>query len=114
MTIVYKICPAALWREAESAGVFRGSEVDIRDGFIHFSSAEQAAETAAKHFAGQRDLVLLHVVAAHLGDRLKWEPSRGAKLFPHLYGDLDPAIVTKVDPLPLGPDGRHRLPPLES
>jgi uncharacterized protein (DUF952 family) len=114
MTIVYKICPASLWREAESAGVFRGSEVDIRDGFIHFSSAEQAAETAAKHFAGQRDLVLLHVDTAQLGGRLKWELSRGAKLFPHFYGDLDPAMVTKIDLLPLGPDGRHRLPPLES
>ena len=114
MPTVYKICPAALWREAESAGVFRGSDVDIRDGFIHFSSAEQAAETAAKHFAGQRDLVLLHVDAAKLGDRLKWEPSRGGALFPHLYGDVDPAAVTKVDSLLLGSDGRHRFPPLES
>ena len=80
MPTVYKICPAALWREAEREGVFRGSPVDRKDGFIHFSSAEQAAETAAKHFAGQRDLVLLRVDAASLGDRLKWEPSRGAKL----------------------------------
>lgn len=114
MPTLYKICPAALWRAAESAGVFRGSEVDLRDGFIHFSTAEQAAETAAKHFAGQRDLVLLRVDGAALGDRLKWEPSRGGALFPHLYGDLDPAAVTKVDSLPLGPQGRHRFPPLES
>jgi uncharacterized protein (DUF952 family) len=113
MTIIYKICPAALWREAESTGVFRGSEVDIRDGFIHFSSAEQATETAAKHFAGQRDLVLLRVDADSLSDRLKWEPSRGGALFPHLYGDLDPAAVTKVDSLPFGPDGRHKFPPLD-
>jgi uncharacterized protein (DUF952 family) len=113
MAIVYKICPAALWHEAERTGVFRGSEVDLRDGFIHFSSAEQATETAAKHFAGQRDLVLLRVDADSLGDRLKWEPSRGGALFPHLYGDLDPAAVTKVDSLPFGPDGRHKFPPLD-
>jgi uncharacterized protein (DUF952 family) len=114
MSTVYKICPAALWRTDEHDGVFRGSQVDLRDGFIHFSSAEQAAETAAKHFAGARDLVLLSVNAASRGDRLKWEPSRGAKLFPHLYGELDLKAVTQVDPLPLGPDGRHRFPPLES
>ena len=113
MPTVYKICPAALWREAERAGVFRGSPVDLKDGFIHFSSAEQAAETAAKHFAGKPDLVLLRVDAASLGDKLKWEPSRGGALFPHLYGDLDPATVTKVDALPLGPDGRHQFPPLD-
>lgn len=114
MTIVYKICPAPLWREAERAGRFRGSEVDRRDGFIHFSTAEQAIETAAKHFAGEGDLLLVHVDAAKLGDALRWEPSRGAKLFPHLYGDLELAAVTKVDPLPLGTDGRHRFPPLEA
>jgi len=111
---VYKICPAALWRAAERDGIFRGSEVDLRDGFIHFSSAEQVAETAAKHFAGARDLVLLRVDATRLGCRLKWEPSRGGALFPHLYGDLDAAAVTRVDPLPLGPDGRHRFPALDS
>jgi uncharacterized protein (DUF952 family) len=114
MSTVYKICPAALWREAECEGVFRGSPVDRKDGFIHFSSAEQAAETAAKHFAGQRDLVLLRVDTTKLGDKLKWEPSRGGDLFPHLYGDLDLKAVMQVDPLPLGPDVRHRFPPLES
>ena len=114
MSIVYKICRAALWRQAERAGVFRGSPVDRKDGFIHFSSAEQAAETAAKHFAGERDLVLLRVDVTKLGDKLKWEPSRGGALFPHLYGDLDLKAVMQVDPLPLGPDGRHRFPPLES
>src|SRR5450631_1310755 len=114
MSMVYKICPAALWRQAERAGVFRGSPVDRKDGFIHFSTAEQAAETAAKHFAGERDLVLLRVDAASLGDRLKWEPSRGGALFPHLYGDLDLKSVTQVDSLPLGPDGRHKIPPLDS
>jgi len=113
LTIIYKICPAALWREAERSGVFRGSEVDLRDGFIHFSTAAQAAETAAKHFAGQHHLVLVHVDAAKLGDKLKWEPSRGGALFPHLYGELDLAAVSRVEPLPLGPDGTHKLPPLD-
>ena len=112
MTILYKICPAPLWREAERTGVFRGSEVDRRDGFIHFSSAAQVAETAAEHFAGQGDLLLVRVDATPLGNRLKWEPSRGGALFPHLYGDLDLTLVTRVDPLPLGPDGRHVFPPL--
>ena len=113
MPVIYKICPASLWREAARSGVFRGSEPDLRDGFIHFSSAEQAAETAAKHFASKPDLVLLRADAASLGDRLKWETSRGGALFPHLYGDLDPAAVTKVDSLPFGPDGRHKFPPLD-
>ena len=85
---IYKICTAAEWREAERAGAYRGSAVDRRDGFIHFSTAEQAAETAAKWFAGQRDLVLVAVDADALGDALKWEPSRGGALFPHLYGEL--------------------------
>jgi len=113
LTIIYKICPAALWREAERQGVFRGSPVDRQDGFIHFSSAEQAPETAAKHFAGERDLVLLRVDAARLGNRLKWEPSRGGALFPHLYGGLEVAAVIRVDPLPLAADGHHKFPPLD-
>ena len=72
------------------------------------------AETAAKHFAGARDLVLVRVDATRLGAALKWEPSRGGALFPHLYGDLDLAAVRQVDALPLGPDGRHVFPPLEA
>lgn len=113
MPTVYKIVPAALWRQAERNGLFRGSAVDLRDGFIHFSSASQAVETAAKHFAGQDDLLLVTVDAERLGASLKWEPSRGGALFPHLYGDLSLAAVRKVEPLPLGPDGRHRFPLLQ-
>lgn len=93
--------------------MFRGSAIDRQDGFIHFSSAEQAPETAAKHFAGERDLVLLRVDAARLGNRLKWEPSRGGALFPHLYGGLEVAAVIRVDPLPLAADGHHKFPPLD-
>jgi uncharacterized protein (DUF952 family) len=112
MATLYKIVPAALWRAAERAGVFRGSDVDLRDGFIHFSSAAQVAETAAKHFVGQNDLLLVHVDGGRLGPALKWEPSRGGALFPHLYGALDLSLVGKVEALPLLPDGRHQLPPL--
>ena len=110
MTPIYKICTAAEWREAERAGVYRGSAADQKDGFIHFSTAEQAAETAAKWFAGQRDLVLVAVNADALGDKLKWEPSRGGALFPHLYGELDMKTVRRVDPLPLDETGRHSFP----
>ncbi len=112
MSHVYKICPAPLWREAESNGVFRGSDADRRDGFIHFSTAAQVAETAAKHFSGQTDLLLVRINTADLGEQLKWEPSRGGALFPHLYGELDLSAVAQVDALPLGPDDRHVFPPL--
>ena len=110
MTPIYKICTAAEWREAEGAGAYGGSAVDRRDGFIHFSTAEQAAETAAKWFAGQSGLVLVAVDSGALGDRLKWEPSRGGALFPHLYGPLDVKAVLRVDPLPLDASGRHVFP----
>jgi uncharacterized protein (DUF952 family) len=113
MPVIYKICRAPLWREAERDGVFAGAPVDIADGFIHFSTAAQVAETAAKHFAAAQDLVLVRVDADRLGDRLKWEPSRGGALFPHLYGPLRVADARKVEPLPLGADGRHVFPPLE-
>ena len=102
MPLIYKICPAALWRQAEADGVFRGSPVDLADGFIHFSTAEQAKETAAKHFAGQRDLVLVAVDSEALGAVLQWEPSRGGALFPHLYAPLDVKAAISVVPLPLG------------
>lgn len=93
-------------------GVFRGSDADRRDGFIHFSTAAQVVETAEKHFAGQDNLLLVQVDADRLGDKLKWEKSRGGALFPHLYGDIDPRHVSRVDELPLGPDGRHQFPAL--
>jgi len=112
MPSIYKICPAPLWEQARRLGSFRGSPDDRRDGFIHFSTASQVAETASRHFAGQSDLLLVRVDSDHLGDKLKWEPSRGGAYFPHLYGDLDLAAVRDVKPLPLGPDGLHRFPPL--
>lgn len=111
--LIYKICPAALWDEAEADGAFAGAPVDHADGFIHFSTAAQVAETAAKHFAGQADLKLVAVRADRLGPALKWEVSRGGALFPHLYAALDLAAVAFVRDLPLGPDGRHAFPPLD-
>jgi uncharacterized protein (DUF952 family) len=111
MALIYKIAPAALWREAEARGVFTGAPVDLSDGYIHFSTAAQARETAARHFAGQQDLLLVAVDAGRLGD-LRWEPSRGGDLFPHLYGPLDLAAVAWAKPLPLGDDGAHVFPDL--
>ena len=108
--LIYKICPQEMWREAEERGSFTGAPVDLADGYIHFSTAEQAVETAAKHFAGQEGLVLVAVDSESLGDALKWEPSRGGALFPHLYGDLPTQAARRVDPLPLGPDGNHVFP----
>ena len=107
MPSIYKILPRTLFEEAQRAGVFHGSEVDLRDGYIHFSTAEQARETAAKHFAGQHGLMVLEIEAAALGDALKWEPSRGGALFPHLYGPLDIRLVRRSDALPLGEAGLH-------
>lgn len=109
MTLIYKIAPANQWAEAEQAGRFAGSPVDLADGFIHFSTRAQAEETAARHFAGMDDLLLIAVDAERLGEALKWEPSRGGALFPHLYGPLPLDAVVSTTPLRLGPDGRHRF-----
>ena len=107
MPVIYKLAPAKLWQEAEQTGKFPGAPVDLADGFIHFSTAEQAPETAAKHFSGQTGLVIIAVRSEALGDALKWEPSRGGALFPHLYRPLIVSEIETVSPLPLGPDGLH-------
>jgi uncharacterized protein (DUF952 family) len=96
-----------LWRAAEALAQFDGAPVDLADGFIHFSTAVQLRETAAKHFAGQRDLLLVTIDSERFGDALKWEPSRGGDLFPHLYRPLQLADVQRVDALPLLDDGTH-------
>jgi len=113
-TTIYKICETALWREAERKSVFTGAPIDIRDGYIHFSTAHQAVETAAKHFAGINNLLLVAVDADALGSALKWEPSRGGALFPHLYDALPLDAVLWTKPLPLGANGRHVFPELVS
>ncbi len=86
-------------------GAFEGSGIDLADGFIHFSTADQAPETARRHFAAQEDLLVLAVDAASLGPSLRWEPSRGGALFPHLYAPLRIDLVVEVRAAPLGADG---------
>ena len=107
--LIYKIVRRPAWENAEAQGVFAGAEIDLIDGFIHFSTADQVAETANKHFAGQSDLLLVAVDAADLGDELKWEPSRGGDLFPHLYGHLDVASVQFVEEISRDASGNHQL-----
>ena len=114
MTLVFKIVAADEWRAAERDGVFAGAAVDRADGYIHFSTAAQAAETAAKWFAGRVGLTLVGVDAEALGAALRWEPSRGGALFPHLYGPLPLRAVVWSRPLPLGADGRHAFGNLEA
>ena len=109
---IYKICDVALWRDAEAAGTFRGAGIDTRDGYIHFSTASQVKETAARHFAGVSDLLLIAIDAGRLGGALRWEPARDGASFPHLYGELPLACVLWVKPLPLAADGRHVFPEL--
>ncbi len=114
LTKVYKIIPSKEWAAAKAKGVFAGSAVDLKDGFIHLSSAAQAGETARLHFNGQAGLMLLTLDSGRLGDDLKWEPSRGGQLFPHLYRSLDPSEVEAERDLPLNADGwpdPGRLPP---
>ncbi len=114
MSHVYKILPRAEWITAQDAGRFDGSAIDLRDGYIHLSTADQAAETARLHFAGQDGLVLLKLSAEGLAERLKWEPSRGGQLFPHLYGPLAPHEVISAQPLGLNAEGWPDPSPLES
>lgn len=111
---IYKISPRAAWQAAEAAGSFAGAPVDLADGFIHFSTAAQVAETAAKHFADIADLVLVAVDTGALAADLKWEVSRGGALFPHLYAELPLSAVRWVKPLPRDAGGRHAFPPLDA
>ena len=112
--IIYKIAPRALWAEAEARGAFAGAPVDLADGYIHFSTAEQVRETARRHFAGQTGLVLAAVDADALGTALRDEPSRGGDLFPHLYAHLPMSAVLWVRDLPPGPDGAFVFPDLDN
>ena len=109
---VFKLVDRASWQSAAPSGAFAGSAVDLRDGFIHFSTAEQVRETAARHFAGQADLLLVAVATESLGDALKWEPSRGGALFPHLYAPLSFDAVRWVADLALDATGSHVFPDL--
>jgi uncharacterized protein (DUF952 family) len=107
--LIYKIFRAPEWAELRDNGTTLGAPVDLADGYVHFSTATQAAETAAKHFAGEDDLTLLAVYSETLGDALKWEVSRGGAEFPHLYRELRMDDVAWSKPLPLV-DGAHQFP----
>ncbi len=108
--VIYHMCRAEEWATALDSGSYPGSSQDQADGFIHFSTRDQVWTSAAKHRKGQPGILLLAVDAARLGDALKWEPSRGGQLFPHLYGPLDPDAVIETVPLPLGDDDIHVFP----
>jgi uncharacterized protein (DUF952 family) len=109
LSTLYKIMPSQQWENAKASGIYEGSEVDVRDGFIHLSAAHQVRATAERHFGGQPDLLLVCVNAEALGDSLKWEVSRGGALFPHIYGTLPLSAVTEVTVLPLL-NGAHQFP----
>jgi len=113
MKIIYHICRRDEWRAGALDGLYAGSSQDQADGFIHFSTGAQVKASAARHRAGQDGLVLLAVDAPKLGAALKWEPSRGGQLFPHLYGALPRAAVIAVHDLTLDAGGMHVFPPLE-
>lgn len=109
--VVFKICPHSDWVRARSLGLLAASHDDARDGYIHLSRWEQLAGTLERHFRGREDLVLLAVRVDRLPDgALRWEPSRGGELFPHLYGSLGVACVERVFDLPLDMAGVHALP----
>ena len=110
MTLIYKVCGKDAWEQAARAGIYRGSPDDLRDGYIHFSSAAQVRDTAARHFAGVAGLLLVAVNAQAVASALRWEPSRGGDLFPHLYQDLPMSAVQWAVPLPVGMDGCHAFP----
>lgn len=110
--LIYKIFTGDEWAALDAAGETTGAPVDLADGFIHFSTAEQVPETARKHFGGREGLMLAAVDAEALGSALRWEPSRGGALFPHLYAPLSRAAITWAQALPVGPDGRHQFPAL--
>ena len=108
MSLIYKICDVDLWEKARAEGHFIGAEIDLRDGFIHFSTTEQLDETLRLHFEGVENLLLLTIDGCRLD--LKWEPARNGSLFPHLYNILPLSAVLTVNPLLLDDDGRYILP----
>lgn len=109
VSFLYKIMSKQEWETAQAQGIYEGSEVDRKDGFIHLSAAHQVRTTAQKHFSGRADLLLVSVLEKNLGKNLKWEASRGGDLFPHIYGPLQPDAISEVVPLPLM-NGAHQFP----
>ena len=109
--MIYKLFRPAEWADLQARGSTPGAPIDVADGYVHFSTATQVAETAAKYFAGVQGLMLLTVDPGPLAADLKWEPSRGGALFPHLYRELRLSDVTEARELPLQ-GGTHAFPPL--
>ena len=107
---IYKITTRALWAEGQRTGTLPRSEVDEKDGFMHLSTSAQLAETLRLHFAGESDLVIARVPVAPHGAALKWEPSRGGALFPHLYAPLGMAAITAHEAVAVASDGACQLP----
>ena len=109
--LIYKIFRGPEWADLTAKGATLGAPIDVADGYVHFSTAAQASETAAKHFAGEEGLVLLALDADALAPDIRWEPSRGGQLFPHLYRELRLTDVLWDAPLPLA-NGAHQFPDL--
>ncbi|MFA7429053.1 MAG: DUF952 domain-containing protein [Rhodospirillaceae bacterium] len=109
---LYRLLPAADWRQAVADGAYRGAAHDAADGFIHLSTADQVEETAAKHYGGVPDLMVLTVDSARLDGEVKWEPSRGGKLFPHLYGTVPLEAVLGAELVATDRDGAYTFPHL--
>jgi len=107
MPLIYKIEDKDIWNAALKAGKYDGAPIDLNDGYIHFSTADQARETAARHFAGRQNLIIAAIDTNALEPFLKWETSRGGALFPHYYGKLDMKAVVQTFDLPLGENGEH-------
>lgn len=113
MGLIYHMADRDDWNKALGTGFYPGSANDLKDGFIHFSTAETVRESAAKHRAGVQNLLLLAVEASDQDPNWKWEEARGGQLFPHYYGALPVGKVISAVPLPLGPDGLHVFPDLD-
>ena len=110
LLLIYHVCRVEEWYAAQNTGSYSGSSQDVAEGFIHFSTEAQLRASVTKHRAGQDGLLLVAVDAEQLGETLRWEPSRGGDLFPHVYGSLSMAAVEAVYELPLGDDGMHIYP----
>lgn len=100
MQVLYKIIDAMAWKQAEADGVFHGAAIDLKDGYIHFSTVAQVRETARLHFAGVYNLLLVAIDESVVAGHLKWEASRGGQMFPHVYGVIDPRQILWTKPLP--------------
>ena len=110
MSLIYKVCNNNEWKKALEVGCYKGSEIDIKDGYIHFSTKEQLKETVDKHFKKQENLIIITFNTTDLVENIKWEPARNGDLFPHYYGFIDINFAHNIYSLELGTDGIHKFP----